>query len=242
MMLLNQVLRYRAAVALIERMSGTRLLEVGSGSRGVAELVSARWQITACDRDFGDYGARFASSGGRARRVLGDATALPFPDHSFDVVVSLDMLEHVPPRQRERVLTELARVAGRRVVVGCPCGEPALAADSRIAAWTRTRLRREPPPWMSEHFANGFPEGEELRDALAPFGRVTLTPNVAIPAHERLGRLESTPLAWTLSAAAATALRPAVGRRGGLAKTILDALAGGDAAPTYRMLAVLDVT
>lgn len=46
-----------------------------------------------------------------ARVVHGDAAALPFPDASFDVVVSFTMLHHVPTRrQQDQLLSEARRV------------------------------------------------------------------------------------------------------------------------------------
>jgi SAM-dependent methyltransferase len=45
-----------------------------------------------------------------ALAAQGAATALPFADGSFDFVVSLDFLGHVPLRQKERVLEEIRRV------------------------------------------------------------------------------------------------------------------------------------
>ena len=40
--------------------------------------------------------------------LFGDATALPFPDGAFDLVLAIEVLEHVPGRTR--ALAELARV------------------------------------------------------------------------------------------------------------------------------------
>jgi len=46
--------------------------------------------------------------GGSARTVAGDATAMPFPDGSFDAVIAAEVLEHVPADQA--AIDELARV------------------------------------------------------------------------------------------------------------------------------------
>jgi SAM-dependent methyltransferase len=228
-MLLNQVLRFAPAVGWIEDVPGTTLLDVGSGSHGVADLVSARWEITACDRDFSDYGAARTGDGGRARRVQADATALPFADRSFDVVVCLDVLEHVPPGDRATVLGELRRVAARRVVVGCPAGAPALEADRELAR----RLGRRSPGWLDEHLDNGFPEPAELAAGLGP--GTQLHPNVGLGVHRALGRVETTPVAWVLSAGLAPPLAALLRRPG--ARRLL---ARADGEPSYRTFAVLD--
>jgi ubiquinone/menaquinone biosynthesis C-methylase UbiE len=49
---------------------------------------------------------------------FGDVTRLPFPDASVDLVVGLEVLEHVPdPRQ---AVAEIGRVAAGHVIVSVP--------------------------------------------------------------------------------------------------------------------------
>ncbi len=42
------------------------------------------------------------------------ADRLPFPDHSFDVALLIDVLEHVPPNSEKRVLGEISRILKKR--------------------------------------------------------------------------------------------------------------------------------
>src|SRR3712207_2715835 len=51
------------------------------------------------------------TAGGDPGYVRASGLALPFRDDSFDLVLSLDSLEHVPPAGRARYLSELMRVA-----------------------------------------------------------------------------------------------------------------------------------
>jgi 2-polyprenyl-3-methyl-5-hydroxy-6-metoxy-1,4-benzoquinol methylase len=54
----------------------------------------------------------------RSRLILADGKQLPFPDKSFDLVVCMEVIEHVlNPRL---VLDELARVSRQYVVLSCP--------------------------------------------------------------------------------------------------------------------------
>jgi hypothetical protein len=238
--MLNQLTRYQPVVELVEGSGPPgSLLEVGSGSRGIAAYVSSAWAITACDRDFADYGAVTPGAGGGARRVVGDVLDLPFKDREFDVVVALDLLEHVPPGDRRRALSELARVGGRRVIVGCPCGPEAERSDRRLAEYY-VRIGRQPPGWLTEHREHGFPRPQELREGLGG-ERVRLLPNESVAAHERLSRVEARGLGGAASLWAARALASGVRPSGNaLARRAIRALRAGDAPPVYRTLAVLE--
>jgi 2-polyprenyl-3-methyl-5-hydroxy-6-metoxy-1,4-benzoquinol methylase len=80
---------------------------------------------------------------GTVRFVAADVLALPFPDRSFDAVVSVRMLPHC--EQWPALVAELCRVASRVVVVDYPTSEslnrvaPALfGAKKRLEKNTRT--------------------------------------------------------------------------------------------------------
>jgi SAM-dependent methyltransferase len=239
--MLNQLARYSAVVPLVEASEGETLLEVGSGSEGIARFVAERWRITICDRDFTDYGAVELVDDG-LRRIEGDVAELPFSDGEFDAVVALDLLEHLPSDLRPVALTELARVTARRLVVGCPCGERALAADRWLSRYYRIQPRAI-PPWLVEHLENGFPPAQLLHDSLAPFGHVTMTGNERVGTHLLLSLLEGTPYVARLAVKLATRLEVGVGTTDDeptVASGWLRRLRGGDGPHAYRQIAVLD--
>lgn len=52
------------------------------------------------------------------RFILADAAALPFPDQSFDLVVSIGLLEHIEPMEKLcRVIQEFERVGRHQVSI-----------------------------------------------------------------------------------------------------------------------------
>ena len=241
--MLNQLARYSVVVPLVEGCPGESLLEVGSGSEGIARFADRRWSLTVCDRDFTDYGAVEVPDDG-LRRIEGDVTGLPFADREFDVVVALDLLEHLPAELRPRALEELARVTRLRLIAGCPCGPGALSADRALARYYALQPRST-PPWLVEHLENGFPEGDLLVDSLFPFGAVELIPNERIGAHLAVSLLEGTPYVARLALRLARRLeagieRPAEQPSSLRARRWLRALRGGDREPVYRQIAVLE--
>lgn len=241
--MLNQLARYSAAIPLLEGVSGRTMLEVGSGSEGVARFLSGEWDITVSDLDFSDYGAVEVSGEDGLRRVEADVTDLPFEDRRFDAVLALDLLEHLPAGKRSTALAELARVTRSRLIVGCPCGPRALKFDRALAAWYRLLPRRSTPLWLSEHLENGFPAAGELRAGLAPFGTVELHDNEWLWSHLGISMLEATPLVVHLTLRWAARLGKGLdGELGRRQRDRIARLRGRDREPAYRQIAVLTPT
>lgn len=97
----------------------TRILEIGAGEGEIADVVRARWPDAAYTA--GDLWDPDLLAQWQPRQLSGaalDATHLPFPDDSFDLVLAIEVLEHVadPPA----VLAELARVCSNRGVISVP--------------------------------------------------------------------------------------------------------------------------
>lgn len=83
-----------------EHLTG-EVLEIGGGSGAMAEVVlqehpDAHLTLTDLDpRMIAEATGRLARFVPRAQLELADVTKLPFPDDSFDVVLSFIMLHHV---------------------------------------------------------------------------------------------------------------------------------------------------
>ncbi len=55
--------------------------------------------------------------------ILGDVRHLPLKDKSFDVVICMEVLEHLEKVDGEKLLGELERVAKRQVLLSTPVGK-----------------------------------------------------------------------------------------------------------------------
>lgn len=96
--------------------------------------------------------------------VVAVGDELPFPDEAFDVVTSIDVLEHLPATARRRHLEELVRVARAQVVACCPLGtQEHTRAERELAEWYIS-VTGKPHRFLEEHLANGLPSEPELRE------------------------------------------------------------------------------
>src|SRR5215469_17782849 len=99
--------RYQEWLAEAEAVVGPgRLLEVGAGSGGLVRVALSRgWKVDATEVSEGGVRALRET---RATVFAGDITAAEYGAGQFDLVVSLEVLEHVPAPLAH--LEEMSRV------------------------------------------------------------------------------------------------------------------------------------
>jgi SAM-dependent methyltransferase len=138
------------------------LLDVGSGGVDLCRtFLPARFRATLADT--GEFGRSDV-----VRLVAG--APLPFADRSFAGVVAMDVLEHVPPGDRDRLVAECARVAADVVVISHPLPTPAVRrADAFLAAVHRACFGTE-NAFLVEHAAHGLPDPREVARVLSEAG------------------------------------------------------------------------
>jgi 2-polyprenyl-3-methyl-5-hydroxy-6-metoxy-1,4-benzoquinol methylase len=95
------------------------ILEVGVGEGEVADRVAQRFPdafVTGIDLPDESLAEHWSSR--RLAASFADIVALPYPDDTFDLVLAIEVLEHVPNPMA--ALRELARVARGDLVLSVP--------------------------------------------------------------------------------------------------------------------------
>uniref|UniRef100_A0A7V4E5J4 Glycosyltransferase n=1 Tax=candidate division WOR-3 bacterium TaxID=2052148 RepID=A0A7V4E5J4_UNCW3 len=96
--------------------------------------------------------------------VVGDARALPFKRKSFEVVVSCELLEHIPLKDRTRVLENMIEVSKDLVILAAPFYSKDVEEAEIKANEFFKRFFGDDHPWLKEHIENGLPREEDVEE------------------------------------------------------------------------------
>jgi ubiquinone/menaquinone biosynthesis C-methylase UbiE len=95
------------------------VVEIGAGEGRITERLVARFpDATVVGLDLPDTDLAEEWDEIEVPMFFGDATRMPFVDASIDLVIGLEVLEHVP--QPERALADISRVCRGSVILSVP--------------------------------------------------------------------------------------------------------------------------
>lgn len=145
--------RCRMTAELIEAVrtkKPLRILDAGSGEGYLGDFLAGD-RIVSLDIKFFP-GESF---------VAADLLRLPFGPETFDIVVSLDVLEHIAPARRRELFDELDRVCRGHLIIGAPFHDEAVLEAERLANDFYLRAVGRENDFISEHLRLGLPRLEE---------------------------------------------------------------------------------
>ncbi|RLB30191.1 MAG: hypothetical protein DRG87_05660 [Deltaproteobacteria bacterium] len=104
------------------------VLDVGCGDGSLLRSIDSAIRKVGLDVSY--TALSLVSSG---HRVLASSEILPFPEHAFDLVMSTEVLEHLPPEVFEASCSEIQRVAKRYVLISVPFHEDLARKQTRCS-------------------------------------------------------------------------------------------------------------
>lgn len=147
-------IRYLPIVAEINRFNYQTILEVGSGGLGIAPYLGRK--VVGLDTKF--YPPFYPL----LEQKIGSGLKIPFPNKSFDMVVSVDTLEHIPKLERKNVITEMLRVAKKEIIIAVPTGKQSEDQD-KILNNVYKKIYGKTFPFLDEQIGLGLPSVEEIQ-------------------------------------------------------------------------------
>jgi len=103
---------------------GKTLLDVGCGKGEPAQFINRKGRYFAVGFDaFEPYLRECRKDKIHSAYAQGDVRLLPFTDGSFDIVICLEVLEHLEKGEGDKLLKELERVAAKQVILSTPVGK-----------------------------------------------------------------------------------------------------------------------
>jgi len=160
--------RYSEVAKLLDRMlrgvqTPVRILEVGCGEWNIlprlldprlVHVTRCDWQPCANDPDFFQ---------------IPQGQPLPVANESFDAVVALEILAHMPAERRRAFIADCLRVARAGAVFTSPNGTPEVQEAEALAGGAYQQRQGHPHPRLHEHQAYGLPTIEEIQGILREF-------------------------------------------------------------------------
>lgn len=91
--------------------SGNRVLDIGCGKGFLLhDLIEALPGLEVTGLDVSSYAIEHSMPSVRSHLQVGNATALPYPDQSFDLVLAVNTLHNLRLPELEKAFREIARV------------------------------------------------------------------------------------------------------------------------------------
>ena len=110
---------FAALDRMLEGLKPDVVVEIGAGEGRITQRLVARFPgATVVGLDLPDTNLAEEWDEIEVPMFFGDATRMPFVDDSIDLVVGLEVLEHVP--QPERALADIARVCRGTAILSVP--------------------------------------------------------------------------------------------------------------------------
>lgn len=160
----DQYQRYNNISILINRFRAPgksfRILEVGANEHRNLEKFLPDDKITYLDIELPEHLLN------DPQYLLGDATDMEFEDNQYDIVVALDVFEHIPAEKRNQFIDELQRVSKEFFIITAPFDSPKVVQAEVIANSIYKGIFGKNFIWLQEHRDNGLPNLEVLEKYL----------------------------------------------------------------------------
>ncbi|DAB29398.1 MAG TPA: hypothetical protein CFH84_09750 [Sulfurimonas sp. UBA12504] len=153
----DQYQRYKTASLIVENIRNNNkkfsILEIGANEHKNLERFLPDDNIKYLDIQLPEHLQKDKNY------ILADATSMPqIEDNKFDIVVALDVFEHIPQSLRNDFLSELNRVSKELVILAGPFNENGVSSTEKKVNQYYKKKYGGDYIWLKEHIENKLPE------------------------------------------------------------------------------------
>lgn len=159
----DQYSRYKATAEIVEKLSSSSsysvsILDVGAGESCLLGKFLPQHDVTYVDPLLEKHEAV------SEKMIGGHVFTKRLDGRTFDYIVCIDTLEHIPPDVRASFLERLSVLARKGVIIACPCADSGQAgeADNYIDRVYQAVFGRD-YSWLEEHLRYGLPDSHFVR-------------------------------------------------------------------------------
>jgi hypothetical protein len=132
-------------VAKLANKNASSILDIGGGEGLLSTFLGK--QVLVVNLTQGD--------------VRANGLSIPFANSTFEIVSSLDVLEHIPKLRRHQFISELLRVGQKQVIICAPYGSE---VHSKVEKQVMQQIEKngDIDKMLAEHVLYGLPTLEEV--------------------------------------------------------------------------------
>ena len=161
--MLDTFQRYKEAYRFIEEISTEReqlsLLDVGSNGAGFATYNYFE-NVHQTNIDIAKFPTEVIKAYPHVNFLTFNGYDFPFSDQQFDITISSDTLEHVPPQKRERFITQILRITNQFVIFTFPVKSSTVV--EKLLYYGTLKISK----FLKEHIEYGLPCPERFQDII----------------------------------------------------------------------------
>lgn len=151
----GEALKYAPVVSEINKrkLTNPKILEIGYSSLGIIPYLKT--QIDAIDINF------LKPKKNLLNKNKVDEEKFPFKANSYDVSISVDVLEHISPKSREKYVYEILRVTKKLAIISIPCGQASQDQDRQLHNYWN-KIFKKNNKYLEQHVKNSLPTTDEI--------------------------------------------------------------------------------
>lgn len=97
--------------------------------------------------------------------IEGSILDVDMENSSYDVVISVDVLEHIKPEDRDKAVSKMLSLARKEVLLVYPCGKKGEKLDAKLYENYKKRVA-DYHIWFEEHLKHGLPRDKSVAAAV----------------------------------------------------------------------------